>query len=126
MAMVCHLPGCDGIDLPGDTISDYLKHQRTAHLHIDLTGPGQDWHERAIAAVVHLAKTRDTFTFYDVAQIAGEPLNPKSDWGRFATEVHHAGIAEPCGYTESKRPGSAKSAVKVWRRPTTPKENAAA
>lgn len=82
---------------------------------IDLNGPGQDWHTRAMTAVRQFARSGNEFTMYQVSQIAGEPANPKSDWGTFAREVNHLKIASPVRFAKSDRPTSKGSALNVWR-----------
>lgn len=125
MAIRCHL-GCGR--LPGTTPTDWNVHYKSAHgpERPDLTGPGQDWHTRAIDAVTRLANLGGQFTFYDVAQLAGDPINPRAQWGAFAQEIEHIGIAYPSGYQQSNRPESRGSAVRQWRAGRHPsKENAA-
>jgi hypothetical protein len=95
------------------------KHYNRTHGHLAgieaLTGPGQDWHTRAIDAVKQLAKSGESFTFYDVAKIAGEPVNPRAEWGRFAQEVEHLSLAHTVGWQQSDRPTTKSSAVRTWR-----------
>lgn len=107
---------CPGQTFTGD-IKDLQAHDRghDTPAPIDLNGPGQAWDARAITAVQQLAATGKDFTFYDVARIAGEPLNPRSDWGVFSQKVEHMRLAKPVGYQQSERPGTKGSAVRVWR-----------
>ena len=95
---------CDSDWQPGD-LPELLAHRVTC------TG----WHGRAVSAVKRLAAGGGTFTFWDVAKLAGEPADPRSQWGKFAQEVKRLGIAKPVGYALSDRPETRSSAVRTWR-----------
>lgn len=80
-----------------------------------ITGPGQDWHSRAIAEVTRLGATGDEWCMWQVFAAVGDPPDHKTANGAFAAEVSHLGLAHVVRYGPSKRPGSNSSAVAFWR-----------
>lgn len=120
---VCQPP----TEYPGTTYADFAAHYDTTHGHLIPVHQLEpvDWRTRAIDAVKRLAAARIEFTFYDVAKLAGEPLNPQSDWGRFAQDIAHMGLAHPIGWQHSDRPTTKSSAVRTWRGGSVPERNVA-
>jgi hypothetical protein len=76
-----------------------------------------DWWSRAERAVLFLAREGQPFQAYDVVLRYGmdEPANPAKQWGALLGALRKAGLIEPSGYAQSKRPTAAKSAVRTWQ-----------
>lgn len=76
-----------------------------------------DWWSRARRGVEWLAASGEPFTAYDLVVQCGieEPDSPKSQWGAFFAAMKKAGLVEPAGFTNSKRPQTAGSAVRTWQ-----------
>jgi hypothetical protein len=77
------------------------------------------WWATAMEAVEAKAATGLPFQMYDVVleKKLEEPDTPKR-WGALAAACHKLGIIEPVGVTESSRPATCRSLVRVWRGPS--------
>lgn len=125
--LLCAPPVRVHVDAPYDSplaVREFnnLHHDRThGHLAgVELAGPGQDFHTRAIAEVKRLAATGEEWCMWQVFAAVGDPPDHKTTNGQFATEVSHLGLAHVVRYAPSKRPGSNSSAVAYWRGGPTP------
>jgi hypothetical protein len=76
-----------------------------------------DWWKRAERAVLWLAREDVPFQAYDVVLRFGmdEPDNTAKQWGALLGALRKAGLIEPAGYDQSKRPTASKSAVRTWK-----------
>lgn len=73
----------------------------------------QAWRERALAAIEQLAETGAHFTAWDIAQVAGEPVNFRQ-WGFLFGHARHRGLIHQVAAVPSRRPTSHGSLVYVW------------
>lgn len=74
-----------------------------------------DWRTQAIDALILLARSRATFTIFEVLEFgACEPPDPTHDWGRFTKDAKQLELIRKVGGTESKRPGTARSMTGLW------------
>lgn len=79
---------------------------------------GHDWQTTAIDAVRQVANRGADFTVHEALREfgIGDPPNAKTALGKFSTLIHDLGVAHPCGYQQSERAGTKRSAVAVWNR----------
>lgn len=79
---------------------------------------GSDWQTLAMDAVRKVAARGGDFTVFEALREFGiaDPPNAKTALGRFSSLVHDLYVAHPCGYRQSSRGGTKKSAVAVWNR----------
>jgi hypothetical protein len=87
-----------------------------------------DWWSRAERAVLWLAREGAEFQAYDVVERFGldEPDNTAKQWGALFGALRKAGLIEPAGYAQSKRPTAMKSAVRTWQGTTKLRSGVAA
>jgi predicted small metal-binding protein len=77
---------------------------------------GLAWQDAAIDAVRAVAARGEKFTLHDALTefgIADTP-NARTAHGRLAQLCHDTGICHPTGWATSSRPGTKKSALRVW------------
>lgn len=74
------------------------------------------WHACAMQAIREIAKTGEEFQSYDLVLRYGvpEPANP-NHWGPLLRDAAKAGLIVKAGFGASKRPTSARSALRLWR-----------
>lgn len=82
---------------------------------------GSDWQAQAIDAVRTVAARGTDFIVHEalVEFGIGDPPNAKTALGKFATLMHDLGIAHPCGFRQSTRTATKRSALAVWNRDPT-------
>lgn len=67
------------------------------------------------AAIMMLARTRESFTAEDVRERAGSDWHPNLIGARFLYMSRVANIIEQCGYTKSARIKRHSGIIRVWR-----------
>lgn len=133
------------VDIPGDEFAAdaaRVRHEARRHLSTPPSTPlhqlGQpaepiaqlanvDWWARAIDGLTQLAResmaTGEPFTIYEVSRFGvGEPLNPRTDWGKFARDAEHLRLIVHARdekgrelSTRSVRPATKGSLVALWQ-----------
>jgi hypothetical protein len=77
---------------------------------------GLSWQEAAVDAVRAVAARGGKFQLHEALTEFGiaDPPDARTALGKFATLLHDLGIVHPCGFAPSTRPGTKKSALRVW------------
>jgi|HigsolmetaAR206D_1030411.scaffolds.fasta_scaffold08537_4 hypothetical protein len=104
-------------NIPGQLELAALVRPTSAGMADTIEAASPDWWSRAERAVRALAAEGRPFQAYDVVLRLGmdEPDNTRAQWGALFGALRKAGVIEPCGYAQSSRPTTAKSAVRLWR-----------
>ena len=73
------------------------------------------WHSVAMRAMRWLAEAPGEFDAYDLTLLGVPAPDHPNRWGALFRAAHTAGVIEPAGYTQSRRPGRAGGCCRVWR-----------
>lgn len=80
-----------------------------------ITGRDDFWWDGAMRAVVWLARCPGEFDAFDVTELGvPEPDHP-ARWGALFRAAATAGVIEPAGFHQSRRPSRAGGVCRVWR-----------
>lgn len=80
-----------------------------------LTNADSWWRDCAWRALEHLAATGRPFTAYDVTELGVPDPDHGNRWGGLFQAACKAGLIEPVGYAESRRPSRAGGVCRVWK-----------
>lgn len=74
------------------------------------------WRSMSMQALRHMAATGRTFSAFELSDELGlvDPDHPNR-WGALFRRAHTAGLIEPVGYAQSRRPGRAGGSCRLWR-----------
>lgn len=85
------------------------------HLSQVLENADDWWLSTARRALRTLAETGRTFEAYDLTELGVEDPDHPNRWGALFRAAYTAGLIEPVGYAQSRRPGRAGGLTRLWR-----------
>lgn len=73
------------------------------------------WRDSAERALRDLAASGRTFEAYDLTEMGVPDPDHPNRWGALFRAAHTAGLIEPVGYAQSRRPGRSGGLTRLWR-----------
>ena len=119
--MIASCPDCSWeLDVP-DAVAEHrlqqhreLRHGWVSEPTVQLALPA--WEALADDAVRKAAARGESFLMWEALREFGVPdhPDPKNGMGRYAMSVHRRGLAHPCAFDTSPRPGTNDSSIRRW------------